>query len=236
VSELSRLTDVFIEVNSPAVLSTTLIDEINKVCDTVENAKKDVAVLLHLTGEPDGPAGEPWPHDLGIHTVNKWERALRRLERVPAFTLAVVEGTCAGPALDLLLTTDHRIATPGSRLRTSLVGGSTWPGMTVYRLANQLGVSRARRLALLGTEVSAGRAVEWGLLDAVAEDARDASRLVLNSLAGVTGTELAIRRQLLTEAMSTNFEDALGSHLAACDRALRLARTGVDSGPGIPAP
>jgi isomerase DpgB len=39
--------------------------------------------------------------------------------------------------------------------------------------------------------------------------------------AGVAGEELAIRRQLLLDAGHTRFEDALGSHLAACDRALR---------------
>ncbi len=235
MSELSRLTDVFLEVDRTATLSTGLIDEVNKVCDTVENAGKDVALLVHLTGDVNQQA-DPWPHDLGIHTVNKWERALRRLERLPALTMTVLSGTCRGPALDLLLATDCRIATPGSALRTSLVGGSTWPGMSVYRLANQLGASRSRQLALLGTGIPAARAVEWGLLDALVEDPLDGSRQVLDALAGVTGTELAIRRQLLTEAMSTSFEDALGSHLAACDRALRLARTGVDSGPGIPAP
>jgi isomerase DpgB len=35
------------------------------------------------------------------------------------------------------------------------------------------------------------------------------------------GAEMAIRRQLIFEAGSTTFEDALGAHLAAADRALR---------------
>jgi len=41
----------------------------------------------------------------------------------------------------------------------------------------------------------------------------------------VDGRELSIRRRLLLEAASTSFEDALGAHLAACDRALRRAAT-----------
>jgi isomerase DpgB len=41
------------------------------------------------------------------------------------------------------------------------------------------------------------------------------------------GAELAIRRQLMLEAMTTTFEDALGTHLAACDRALRSVATGA---------
>jgi len=36
-----------------------------------------------------------------------------------------------------------------------------------------------------------------------------------------TGKEVAIRRQLLLDAAQHSFEEALGAHLAACDRALR---------------
>ena len=38
-----------------------------------------------------------------------------------------------------------------------------------------------------------------------------------------TGRELAIRRRLLLDATTTSYEDALGAHLAACDRAVRSA-------------
>ncbi|KOG89867.1 enoyl-CoA hydratase, partial [Streptomyces varsoviensis] len=38
---------------------------------------------------------------------------------------------------------------------------------------------------------------------------------------GLSGKDLAIRRQLLLDARTTSFEDALGPHLAACDRLLR---------------
>jgi isomerase DpgB len=39
----------------------------------------------------------------------------------------------------------------------------------------------------------------------------------------VAGAELAIRRQLLLDAPTVSFDDALGVHLAACDRAIRQA-------------
>jgi isomerase DpgB len=32
---------------------------------------------------------------------------------------------------------------------------------------------------------------------------------------------MSVRRRLLQDSLSTSFEDALGVHLAACDRALR---------------
>lgn len=228
MSELSRLTDAHLQVGGAAALSASLIEQINQVCAAVENSKKDVTLLVEITGA-DGPTGDLWPADLGVHTVNRWEQALRRLERLPAVTMAVVSGPCAGPALDVLLTTDYRVATPDVRLRVPLVARSTWPGMALFRLANQIGIGHSRQLALLGMEIPAARAMAWGLLDDVVEGAASRARDMLNSFAGISGTELSIRRQLLIEASSTSFEDAVGPHLAACDRALRLADTGADS-------
>ncbi|MFD0493628.1 hypothetical protein [Streptomyces rhizosphaericus] len=48
----------------------------------------------------------------------------------------------------------------------------------------------------------------------------------------LSGREAGIRRRLLTEAASAEYQDALGAHLAACDRELRRLR---NSGPGTPA-
>ncbi|HEV7899809.1 MAG TPA: enoyl-CoA-hydratase DpgB [Planosporangium sp.] len=243
MTELSRLTDFYLELDGSAALSAALLDEVGAVCRQVGDGKKDASLLVRMVGACVGPAvgagaaGEadgPWPYDVDVHAVNQWERVLRRLERIPAVTVAVVDGVCRGPALDVLLTTDYRIATPDTRLRVPSIGRNTWPGMTLHRLATQLGVARARQAALFGTEIDAARACTWGLLDEVADDTAARCREVLNGFAGVSGKEVSIRRQLLFEASSTSFEDALGSHLAACDRALRLASTGPDAAPGMP--
>jgi isomerase DpgB len=47
--------------------------------------------------------------------------------------------------------------------------------------------------------------------------------MLADQVASWAGAELAIRRQLMDEASWMSFEDALGPHLAACDRALRRA-------------
>jgi isomerase DpgB len=147
--------------------------------------------------------------------------------------LAVADdGVTRGPAFDLLLATDFRLGTAGARLELAETGGAAWPGLSLYRLTNQLGAAAARRFVLLGSPMSASRAVAAGILDEVAGDADEAVarvREVLQTLAGVRGKEFAIRRQLIFEAGSTSFEDALGPHLAACDRALRLVRQGLDA-------
>ncbi|UMP01385.1 enoyl-CoA hydratase/isomerase family protein [Amycolatopsis sp. EV170708-02-1] len=150
--------------------------------------------------------------------VSKWERVVRRFERLGRLTAAVASGECAGMAFDLLLAADIRIAEPGTTLRLASAGGGTWPGMTVYRLTHQAGAAGIRRAVLLGTPLDTDRALALDLIDEVSADPAK----TLAELAGVTdGAETAIRRQLIFEAGSTTFEEALGSHLAAADRALR---------------
>ena len=45
-----------------------------------------------------------------IQDVNRWEQAVRRIERLSHMVIAVVSGTLSGPGFDLLLTADYRIA------------------------------------------------------------------------------------------------------------------------------
>ncbi len=195
-------------------LSAAAVEEIDALCDRAEDHRGTGPVTIHVTGAP--PAG--WANGLAVGLVNKWERVVRRFERLGRLTVAVASGECAGMALDLLLAADVRIAEPGTRLRLTWVGGGAWPGMTVYRLTQQAGAAGIRRAVLLGTPIETDRALALNLVDEVSADPAE----TLAGLADVTdGAETAIRRQLIFEAGSTTFEEALGAHLAAADRALR---------------
>jgi isomerase DpgB len=76
---------------------------------------------------------------------------------------------------------------------------------------------------LLGVPVEAEQAVAAGLIDVVVDQPDDVLAETATRTAAVAGKELAIRRQLMLDAGERSFEEALGSHLAACDRALRRA-------------
>ncbi|EME52964.1 enoyl-CoA hydratase [Amycolatopsis decaplanina DSM 44594] len=195
-------------------LSAAAVEEIDALCDRAEDHRGPGPVTIHVTGAP--PAD--WAKGLAVGLVSKWERVVRRFERLGRLTAVVASGECAGMALDLLLAADVRIAGPGTTLRLAWAGGGTWPGMTVYRLTKQAGAAGIRRAVLLGTPLDTDRALALDLIDEVSEDPAK----TLAELDAVTdGAETAIRRQLIFEAGSTTFEEALGSHLAAADRALR---------------
>ena len=207
-----------IELNAGA-LSAALISAVNALCDSAEDGSAGTALLIHLQAGPAPAAAEP----VDVSLVNQWERALRRLERVGIPTVATVDGACGACGLALLLATDYRIVTPRLRLGLALGGEAILPGMVLHRLASQIGAAHARRVALFGTELDAAKASILGLADLVSEEPAPAAVAFIGGLSGTTLSGLAVRRRLVLEASSGNYEDSLGTHLAACDRALRAA-------------
>lgn len=209
--------ELILRLDGTRPLSAASVEELNDLCDRTEDHRESGPVTIHVTGVPSAD----WSKELTVGLVSKWERAVRRLERLGRVTVAVASGDCAGMALDLLLAADVRIVAPGTRLLLSWVGGATWPGMTVYRLTQQAGAAGIRRAVLLGAPIEADRALALNLIDEVSEDPATTLAELAEAAGAVAGGELAIRRQLIFEAGSTTFEDALGAHLAAVDRALR---------------
>jgi len=212
--------DLVLRIDGSKPLSAEAVAAVTAVCDSAEDRAGQAPVIVQVSGAPT----EPWTEDLTVSLVSKWERALRRLERLPRPTIAIAEGDCGGIALDALLATDYRIATGSVRLTVSVDNGATWPGMAVYRLANH-GVFAAaiRRAVLFGTPIEAADALSMHLVDEVTEDVADSLARTAERTGAVQGSELAIRRQLMLDATTTGFEEALGVHLAACDRTLRRA-------------
>jgi isomerase DpgB len=221
--------DLTLRIDGGRALTAESVAELGALCNRAEDgdANRQGAgnlVLLLVSGVP----GPGWSNDLPVALVSKWERGLRRLERLPAATVAVADGDCGGPALDALLVADYRVMPAGTRLVMPVVAGATWPGMALHRLARQAaGAALARSAILFGTPIEAADARAMGVIDDVAGNAALALEKAMEMVGAASGAELAIRRQLMLEALTTTFEDALGAHLAACDRALRSVATGV---------
>jgi isomerase DpgB len=141
-------------------------------------------------------------------------------------------GRCSGLALDVLLVGDYRIGTADLQVSVASGSGPIWPGMAIYRLANHVGVARARRLALFGATVGGDHAAQAGIVDELVDDPAGLDRAVKDAatlLGRFAGADLAIRRQLLMEATTAGFQESLGVHLAACDRLLRRCHEDRDA-------
>ncbi|GAA3966417.1 hypothetical protein GCM10023085_56080 [Actinomadura viridis] len=222
--------DLEVRVDGARPVSADMVKALEAVCAKAEDHGGPGIVPVHVSGTPDGA----WTRELSLPVVTKWERVLRRLERLPMTTVAVASGDCGGPALDALLATDVRIARPGTRLVVPVGEGDTWPGMALFRLVNQAGAARVRQAVLFGVPIGAEEALELRLLDELTDDPASALAAVAERFGAFSGKELAIRRQLMFDATTTAFEDALGAHLAASDRALRGAAAAIAAGTPVP--
>ncbi len=215
--------DLVIRVDGRRPLSAGSVAAIAAVCDKAEDRGDDSRVIVHVSGAPV----RSWTSELNVALVSKWERGLRRLERLPAATIAVAAGDCGGLALDVLLAADYRIAATSVRLLVAVEAGATWPGMALYRLSHHAGAAAIRQAVLFGIPIEAGDALALHLIDELTDDAAGALAAAAELAGAFSGAELAIRRQLMLDAPTASFEDALGVHLAACDRALRRASAGA---------
>lgn len=215
--------ELVLRIDGAEPLTIAAVNAVQALCDASDDHDGPGIVAVHVSGAPERPLADA----LNVGLVTKWERALRRLERLARTTVAVASGDCGGLALEALLATDLRIATPDVRLLVPVHEEATWPGMALYRLAQQVGLARIRRAALFGTPIGADEALALHLIGELADSPEMALAAIAELAEGFSGKELAIRRQLMFDAAAMSFEDALGAHLAACDRALRRASAAV---------
>lgn len=215
---------IILEIDGQCLLSQALVADVNNACDRVEEAGENSILLLQVRGRAAFDVDSVWPGALGksdVHLVNHWEQALRRVERLNTMTIATVEQTCTAVALEVLLATDYRLARSGFLIHFRRPFGDIWPSMSIYRLANQLGIGRSRQIVLLGTDLTAKRAIDLGLIDEVVDNLEAPIKRFIDSLDRGLRTDVSLRRRLLLDAIGMTFENALGVHLAASDRTVR---------------
>ncbi|MGA2966698.1 MAG: enoyl-CoA hydratase/isomerase family protein [Terriglobales bacterium] len=96
---------------------------------------------------------------------------MQAIASYPAPVIAAIEGHCMGGGLDLALACHRRIAAPHAVFghRGAALGLVTGWGGT-QRLPRLVGKGRALELFIAAEKVSAARALEIGLVDAIAAD------------------------------------------------------------------
>jgi isomerase DpgB len=227
--KLNNRTVLKIEIDGSSPLSKDLITRLDKACDEAEDRGPRTVMLFHIVGKRDLPASSEWPGNTSTQLVNKWERLLRRIERAGVTTIALVEYACSALALELLLVADVRLISGCGAIRHALAGGNVWPSMALYRLSRQIGEARARKLYLDGTDLTARQAMELNVADGMVNDLAGGLEHIAHLVTNSPLDDFAVRRRLMQDSLSTSFDEALGAHLAACDRALRRTSTSADN-------
>lgn len=215
---------VRIELNiGDGTISKQLVADINQACSQAEDLGARAFIVVTLAAREQDARDTPAFDEVDLQLLSQWERALARLENAPGITVACAEEDCFGAMLELLLTTDYRFARPSVQFGLAQPGQAPRPGMAIHRLSSQLGIVAARPLVLLGRHIEASTARRIGLVDEISDDPCTAGASLVKSLDPCTVQDWSVRRRLLLEADFTSHQEALGAHLAACDRYARRA-------------
>jgi enoyl-CoA hydratase len=201
-----------------------MIQDLGVICDHLEDRSEADVVVFRAEG-PDFCAGIDFrafapDRPIDIHGFNKWEKIAVRLERLPKVTVALVDGLAVGGGFQLVLVADQRIATTGASFQLPEVHLGFLPGMATFRLAKYVGLGHAKRMMLCAESVSASRALELGLIDAIDDDLDAALGRTIRSFGPVHNVAVQLCRRLLNESFSTEFDNAIGHFLAAQHRAV----------------
>ncbi len=110
------------------------------------------------------------PEKMGRDWILRGIEVLQKITALPQPVVAALNGSALGGGLELALACDLRLAVTTAKLGMPEVNLGMIAGWTgVRRLAETIGVSRARHVTLLGTPITAQLALDWGLVTEVAD-------------------------------------------------------------------
>ena len=159
---------------------------------------------------------------------------LRRMRRLHCPILTAINGAAAGAGMSLSLMGDLKLAGKSAYFlqafrRIGLVpdAGSTW------MLPRLVGTARAMELSLLGEKLPAEKALEWGLINRVYDDAElmNEAKKMAKELANGPTKALALIRGLYWDSPENTFEEQLDLEF----RTQRIAGASADFKEGVTA-
>ena len=142
--------------------------------------------------------------------IDRLDKCFGRLQRFPKPSVAAIHGFAFGGGLELALTCDLRVATPGARLGVPEMKLGLLPGAgATQRLPRLLPVAIAKQLILTGEPLSGERAYQLGLVNELAEDALRRAEQLAAALAAGAPLALAAGKQLVDDGIEMNLDAAV---------------------------
>lgn len=158
-------------------LTIPMIQRLTEIAGELATEREVRVVLLRgrgrffCTGGDIGAWGRLTPDEMARDWIAPGITMLRRIMALPQPVVAVINGHALGGGLELAMAADLRIALDGAKLGMPEAHLGMIPGwMGVRRLAEMIGVARARQMVLLGWPVTAHEALDYGLVNCLAVD------------------------------------------------------------------
>ncbi|EHR50650.1 enoyl-CoA hydratase/carnithine racemase [Saccharomonospora marina XMU15] len=171
-------------------------------------AGHDFSVGADLARVASGRAREQETRTLRGHSVADDRERLavastlvESIASFPAPTIAAINGACAGAGLSLALATDFRLAAPDSVFNTAFVSAAVSGDLgSAWLLTRAVGDARARALLLDPGKLTAGEALQAGLVTEIAANPQVRLGELVAKLAGQAPKAMRYSKQNLADA------------------------------------
>ncbi len=160
-------------------------------------------------------------------------RLCKAWEEMPQITIAAMERLAVGAGVAIALACDWRVLGRSAYLYVPEVKiGLNLQWGALPRLVTLVGPARAKRITLMCEKMGAGPALDWGLVDELADDGKTLAKAL--EMAGVVAAMPAATVRMVKEAVNATagalhrasaFADADQSQLTANFAAAKSART-----------
>jgi 2-(1,2-epoxy-1,2-dihydrophenyl)acetyl-CoA isomerase len=155
------------------------------------------ADLKDISGDDMTPEGRPNVYKVLTERYHPIMHAIRDMEKP---VVAAVNGPAVGIGCSLALCCDLVLAAESAYFLLAFVNiGLVADGGSSLFVPARIGLARATEMAMLGERVSAGQALDWGLVNAVHADdslAEQSAALTERLAAGPTRAYAATKREL----------------------------------------
>jgi enoyl-CoA hydratase/carnithine racemase len=138
--------------------------------------------------------------DAAMENQKTIQAAMRAIENFPLPTLAAIEGSCYGGGCGLALTCDIRMAAESAKFAiTPAKLGLVYGVDDTRRLANAVGVARAKDILFTGRTLDAHEALRIGLIDQTVQDGAldDAIRTLMERLSAASAHSARATKDIL---------------------------------------
>ncbi len=222
IGQERRGATLIVTIDNPAkgnALTLGMLDALEDCAITVERDRTIRAVVITGAGEKAFCTGadiNEWSAldaaQFSREWVPKGHRLFDRLARLPVPLIAAVNGMAFGGGLELLATSDLRIAAPHAQFALPETTIGIVPGWSgAQRLAALVPQAVLREMALAGSRISAERMHQVGFLNEISPDPMAAALVVAERIATLSPRALEATKLVLNAANGEGTAAALDS-------------------------
>ena len=204
-----------VQINRPEALnalSREMVLELEQVFIALET--DDAVRVVIITGGKHFAAGADIKDMLEFSPEQarafSFRHVFNRIEAFPKPVIGVISGFALGGGMELALVCDLRIADSTAKFGLPEINLGIFPGAGgTIRLPRLIGATRAKQMIFSGRPINAEQALQYGLINEIAEDALGEAKKTAHMLAGKPPVALKHAKQCVNQAFDMDGQKAI---------------------------